>query len=131
MSIASSKAPPPVTTATVCMGISIGAGLAKAAIFTAHWERPATMLGFPLVCLILLLLLRALYRGRRWAFWCVVPITALGLYYAPDSVAKMASKTDQVMFIVQAVLQAVAVICLILPSSRQWFFPKSRGTISN
>ena len=106
------------------MGVSIGAGLAKAAIFTAHWEQPATIFGIPLLCLLLFLMLRGLYRGRRWAFWLIVPLTAFGVYHTPATLSRMASSTDRMMFTGQAILQGTAVLCLLLSPSRRWFFAR-------
>ena len=122
--------PPLVVAATACMSVSVGAGLAKAAIFTAPWQRPATQVGFPLICLLFFLLFRALYRGRRWAFWCIVPLTALGVYHAPSSsyFASLVSTGDRITFVAQSVLQFAAVVCLLFPSSRRWFFPKGSRT---
>jgi hypothetical protein len=113
-----------VVAATACMGASFTIGLGKLAIFNAHWERPATMIGFPIICLLLFVLIRALYRGHRWAFWVFVPLILSGICFIPAGIREMAPGTDRTVYIAQAILQGAAVFCLLLPASRRWFFSR-------
>ena len=83
------------------MGTPIGAGLTKAAIFTAPWHKPATIFRFPLICPVVMLLLRGLYRGRKWAFWLIVPLTVFGSYNATDTLSMMAPGAGRIMFLGQ------------------------------
>lgn len=69
-------------------------------------------------------MIHGLYRGHSWAFWIFFFLTAVGVYHIPEYLSKLESSADRVVFTVTAALRGTAVLCLLLPTSRQWFFSK-------
>ena len=119
----SSKPPRSVVAAIACVAVTYVAGMVKT-VFTLHWERPGAAFFFAGICLLLFLLLRGLYRGKRWAFWLLVIPTALGLLMLQGSLQRLTAPMDYWIYMGQAVLQLAALVFLLLPASRRWFFPR-------
>jgi hypothetical protein len=70
--------------------------------------------------LVLLLLLR-----RNWVRWLTIAIIALGFLFTPWSRLVLSTDFDSVIYILQASLQGLAVILLLLPSSGRWYRPNN------
>src|SRR5438874_9138611 len=96
------RRPLTITVATVCLAISLAAGLVTW-IFTMHWREPLVPVVYALACGIVFFLVRGIYLGRSWARWLTIIFIVLGLIRTPAYLAHF-SGIQRVRFIVQAVL---------------------------
>jgi hypothetical protein len=119
----SQRHPPAVLAATACIALDFGIGLYKWA-FTAKWHKPMVPVVYLGFAILFFLFVRALFRGRHWAREVTVKLGGINFLYYPFVWHRL--HVDS-LFVVQLVLQAVAIILLLLPSARDWFAPPRKG----
>ena len=101
------------------MGLSFALALITW-VFTAKWQNPVVPVLMAVIICLMFLYCRAIYRGRSWARWLLLIGTALGLWVAPQTLAHFNSQLEQIRYVVQAVLQVLAIVLLFLPESNRW-----------
>src|SRR5687767_2870228 len=67
------------------------------------------------------LISRSLYKGRNWAKWWVVAITALGACYLPWAIPTFQNGWEQAAYFVQFLMGVSVATLLVVPASRPWF----------
>jgi hypothetical protein len=115
-SVASSR-PRSVLAATTCVALIFAIALYKW-IFTAHWHEPivsAIYFGF---VFLFSLFVRALYRGKYWARNLTIWFGGISLLLFP---LMWRDPRIDGLSIFQMALKVVAVVLLLIPSSRDWF----------
>lgn len=71
---------------------------------------------------LVFLLLRSIWRGRKWTWWLIVILTAIGLALLPWTTSDM--PTDfygRILYIAQGVIGTIATLLLLPRKSREWF----------
>jgi hypothetical protein len=111
------RRPRPVLVAAVCVALLFGIGLYRWA-FTVHWWELTASLLYLGFAFVFFLFVRALYRGGRLARGFIIWFGGISLLSLPFTWRRQ--PTDS-LFAIQVVLQTLAVILLLLPSSRSWF----------
>jgi hypothetical protein len=123
----STQRPLIVTIATICLAVQYAGGLVTW-IFTAHWSNPLIPVVYAFVCLLVFFVLHSIYIGRNWVRWLVIIFGVIGLLSLPSYWAHFTLTIERVRFIIQTVLQVVAIVLLLLPSSARWF-SRNRPTV--
>jgi hypothetical protein len=91
-------------------------------VLSARWKEPlpfavAIIIGAGIQCLLYFLI----FQGKNWARWFFVVLFTIGLFPSYLYLQKPLSHSTVIYFLTQTVLQAVAVIALILPWSNKWY----------
>lgn len=84
-----------------------------------------TVVGWVLGLVIIYLYLRAIWSGRKWAWWLALFLGVTGLLYLPWSYKAVPTESGKVLYLAQAVVGTVATALLLLPRARAWFRPNS------
>lgn len=112
--------PRTVTVAVLTLALSFVPGLATW-IFTGRWDLPSTWFLALAICALLWLNLTALCRGLNWVRWLNLLLIAVGLLALRTLFAVPSNASFPWVPVSQTFLQAVTLICLLLPSSSQWY----------
>ncbi len=74
-----------------------------------------------LVCAVIYVYLRALYRGNNVIRWLSIALSTIGVMALPWSLAGIPTVSGKVVYVIQGVLIAVAGVLLLVRSSSQWY----------
>lgn len=84
-----------------------------------------TAVAWVIVLSIIYLYLRAIWCGRKWAWWLAVLLGAIVLIYLPWSYKAVPTESGKVLHLAQAVVGTIATVLLLLPRARAWFGPNN------
>lgn len=109
-----------VVVAVACLAISLVMAPITW-IFTARWDLPSAWVIFFGICGLLWLNVTALYRGRNWVRWLNLCLIVIGLVSVFEGYAIQRTLIGKIRYLSQTVLQAITLVCLLLPASGQWY----------
>ena len=118
------KPPKTVLAAIWLLALSVAAGYIRLR-FNHESSVTTAALAFVVLFLFCFAILRALYRGRNWVRWLVVVVVFFGIALMPWSVPKLSALWEQLVYVAQGVLQALAACLLLMRSSTAWFRPNN------
>jgi hypothetical protein len=120
-----SKPPSAVVGAVMLYTLSFLLGYVRIVIKSGWPTRPTGWMALVIFTAIVLLIARALYRGRNWLRIVSLCLTAFGIAYMPWSLAAISNAPEKAIHVTQGVLQAAAAILLLTPAARGWFRPNN------
>jgi len=118
------RPPKTVLAAMWLLALSVAVGFVRLR-FNHSSSLTTAILAFAVLFLFTFAILRALYRGRNWARWLVVVAVLLGIALMPWSVPKLSALWEQLVYVSQGALQAVASCLLLVRDSAAWFRPNN------
>ena len=125
-----SKPPNTVKLAVLLIGVNFALGLITRTI-TAHLRDPAAPFAILIVLTIMVLYVRAIYRGRNWARWFFTILMITGIFASRRAISHFPHAIEFEIYIVQCVIGAAAIVLMFLPASRMWFSSGSRTAQGN
>ena len=123
--VPSARRPAVVNAAATTLLVAFALGLAKLMLFTPSPWTPGLIIGYFLVGGIAWLHVLAVRSRRNWARWVVICLFALGIAVAPWAFKDLTSDVDRGVYLVQALLQAITVVLMLLPSAGRWYRPNN------
>ena len=64
---------------------------------------------------------RSLYKGRKWAKWWILAVTAVGVCYLPWAIPVFQNSWEQAAYFTQFLMGIAVATLLVVPPSRPWF----------
>jgi membrane-bound metal-dependent hydrolase YbcI (DUF457 family) len=115
--------PKTVTTSVLASAVACGAGMIHLFITKGANASLITIGVWAFASWLVLLYLRAIWRGRRWAWWLQLFFGAYGLITLPW--ISVPPGVPSALFISQYVICAIATLLLLPARSRAWFRPNN------
>lgn len=113
--------PVAVKVAASLLAISLSIGLINGVINDRVAMDAAGIIGLIIALAFFVGGVLAVLARRNWPRWLIILITAFGLAFSPWSVASMTSRTDQFIYVLQAVMQLTMLLLMLLPQSARWY----------